>query len=137
VSAAYYALFHFLTSEATQHFVGVVQARKAIRHLLARAFEHGEMKAACEEISKLARSAKPYRGFAIPNEIQVIAETLVDTQGKRHRADYDLSARHTRQEAQAIISRVRRAIGLWPQVPDDDRLWFLVPLLTHRKISRR
>jgi hypothetical protein len=44
VSTAYYALFHLLIQEATRNWKRVQQ-----RPLLAKAFEHGRMKGACDK----------------------------------------------------------------------------------------
>src|SRR5262245_50068779 len=43
VSTAYYALFHLLVDEASRFLVGGAK-RIQLRHQLARAFEHGQMR---------------------------------------------------------------------------------------------
>ena len=98
VSTAYYALFHLLISEATLNWRRVEQ-----RHLLARLFEHGRMKAASDkqrsECGRLINSnplPQPSRELDNARHLYRVAETFLQAQQHRHTADYDNSKQWTR-----------------------------------------
>src|SRR6267154_902113 len=91
VSTAYYALFHLLIHEASLNWKRIEQ-----RALLARFFEHGKMKAASErqsrECNRYFNSKPPVipgPEFDCMRHLAQIAETFLDAQQQRHRADYD------------------------------------------------
>src|SRR5580698_10058514 len=91
VSTAYYALFQLLVSEA----VGYRRLERQ-RSQLARSFEHGKMKGACNPKFQNA-------------EVQAVAEAFVDLQQARHLADYDNATSWTRLEALTHIDGAKIA----------------------------
>ena len=48
ISAAYYAVFHYLVGEACRALIGSQHSQAAYRHVLGRAFVHNAMKLACK-----------------------------------------------------------------------------------------
>jgi len=116
VSAAYYALFHFLTDAiAAQSAAGQI----ALRRRIARSFAHGELKDVCLAVANASKSgwaAPPARVadlFVLPlaTAIATAADTFVQLQESRHAADYDLGRSLTREEVQYLIDSAADAIS--------------------------
>ena len=96
VSAAYYALFHFLIEESTFLAVGTSNASRPLRQLVGRGFSHTVMKSASAEMGKLTpfdllKPFWPLYGVTSSPQLQTLARNFVELQQERHRADYDLS----------------------------------------------
>jgi len=87
VSAAYYALFHLLTSAASDRLI-TGPGRGALRSAVRRAFDHAIMKEACREIGKpnAGKLAKGMDGAAVPTSLVSVAIAFVDLQQARHEA---------------------------------------------------
>lgn len=113
VSTAYYALFHLLISEATLNWKSVGQ-----RIVLARVFEHGKMKNAClKKVGELNvyLTSKPQPSFEhmIAQHLRIVAKTFIQSQQKRHAADYDHSRVWTRITVMNEINSVVNAFQSW------------------------
>ena len=133
VSSAYYALFHFLVDQSCRSVFGSTVSRMPLRSILARGFEHGEMKEASRSFAggnlpDWMRSVAPH--LTISDNLRTVARRFVHLQAARHRADYDLSIGLTRDEAVGYVADVRDAIGRWPAIANDDatRLYLAGPL---------
>jgi uncharacterized protein (UPF0332 family) len=146
VSAAYYALFHYLVDQSCQAILGTQHSRRGYRQSLARAFAHGTMKDACGSFSStqlpvaiakpIPKGAKGRRG--IPPEVQVIASAFKELQQKRHLADYDLSERFKRSEVLALVEQVETVIAQFDAAPASDcRQFFLACLLSWKSLAGR
>jgi hypothetical protein len=121
VSAAYYALFHYLIDESTRFLVAGKQ-RDALRRQLARSFDHAHMKRAAQAF--VSSSAGPTTTLAD------VASAFILLQEARHEADYDLARVFTRVEAEALIARAQRAFTGWRAIAGtDEGDAFLVALL--------
>jgi uncharacterized protein (UPF0332 family) len=136
VSTAYYALFHLLIYEATLNWKQVEQ-----RPLLARFFEHGKMKNACEKQKGACRdyfSSQPPPP-AGPNHdcmthLQKVSHSFFQAQQQRHSADYDNSKEWTRIEVLTMIQLVEEAFDSWRQIRDHSFAQeFLISLLGNPK----
>ncbi len=126
VSAAYYALFHFLIEEATLLTVGTANAAKPLRQLVGRGFSHTAMRSASAEIGKgtpidLLKPLWPKYDVAASIELQKLARAFVILQQERHRADYDLSRPFTRSEAEKLVEQTRDAFDNWNKLKRNDR----------------
>lgn len=118
VSTGYYALFHLLIHEATLNWKRVEQ-----RALLARFFEHGRMKSACEKQKSLCKdyfSAQPPPApgpdSGCMSALQIVANTFLQSQQQRHVADYDNSKVWTRVEVLTMIQLVEEAFESWHKI---------------------
>jgi hypothetical protein len=118
VSAAYYALFHMLVSEASREFA----SDEKLRARIGRAFAHTEMKAASRSFAGtklpdhvLEACASPATPI-VPQTLQVLAKTFVDLQEARERADYDPLQKLSRNDARRLVERVERAFSLWDSI---------------------
>jgi hypothetical protein len=141
VSAAYYALFHFLIDQSCRSVFGAAAGRAPLRNILARGFDHGTMKDVSRSFAggslpDWMRSVAPH--LTIPDDLKLVARRFVLLQEARHRADYDLSDGFTRDEAVGLVADARDAITRWPGVADDDatRL-YLAGLLCWRTLRQR
>lgn len=106
VSAAYYAVFHYLVEEACRVQFGTQHAQGPYRDVIARAFVHGTMKSACTGFNGGTPKEAVFKGlprdvsgkFPISMAIKEVARVFADLQQKRHFADYDRSERFKRSE---------------------------------------
>lgn len=155
ISAAYYALFHFLIERATTGLYGAGVSTRPLREVLARTYQHGTMKSAASAWSGAHRAlsggkapsglsapvaaALAALGSTVPAELAEIADTFADLQERRHEADYDLTALLTRADAIALISQSERAMKvLWPVIDAHPTTpLFLLSLLVHGQLGRR
>ena len=115
ISAAYYALFHRLISEASWLPVKDYQVASCI----ARAPSHAKM----NEVSKLFANGKLPKAFGsvasrfpVKSELKQVAQAFVDLQQARHDADYDLAKNFRRGETLAFVERVRQEFRDWDAV---------------------
>lgn len=121
VSTAYYALFHLLVHDATKNW-----KRPAQRALLARAFEHGKMKAGCDRRrSELAAELKtaprqPADELAAARCLHNVVDTFILAQQQRHAADYDNAKQWTRTAVRTEIMKVSAAFQDWKTIRDQD-----------------
>jgi uncharacterized protein (UPF0332 family) len=94
VSAAYYGLFHLLTTEAAQNWKHEHQ-----RDRFARMFDHGRMKASSSRISSRPLPVDP-----------------VKLQQARHTADYDNSKVWSRTQVWDVIVEAEDAMTAWSNI---------------------
>lgn len=114
VSAAYYALFHLLVEEAAASLA----ADHDLRLLVARAFEHGEMKRAAKSFASgsLPKYISAVAGSKVPKDLQFVAQTFVNLQEARHEADYNFKQSFKRTEVQDHIRVAKNAFAAWSRV---------------------
>ena len=116
MSAAYYALFHYLTDAIAAQTAG---GNKKLRLRIARSFSHGVLKETCTAITAANKGgwAKPQSKIAglfdlpLEPEIATAADSFVQLQEARHSADYDLAEPLTRVDVQQSIEQARAAIA--------------------------
>ena len=142
VSTAYYALFHFLIDRSSRALMGTENSKRPFRDVLARAFDHGEMAQACRTFS-VGQFPKSIAGtlgnnYKVPRGISLVAETFLEAQEKRHKADYDRSAILARADVLLLIRSVGQDISTFDGSGDPvDRKFFLHCLITWKKLERR
>ena len=93
ISAAYYAVFHGLTSNGTRLFAA---GGDALCYQAARAYNHTALRKVCEAYARLPNQPLPptlasLNPKPVDPRITDIAKTFVRLQDGRHHADYDLS----------------------------------------------
>ncbi len=146
VSAAYYALFHFLVGEVCRGVVGTQHQARGYRHSLARAFGHTTMKDACRSFAagQLPQSVvgplpKSSAGsYVVLKPIQKISATFSYLQEERHLADYDLAKQFKRSDVLALIEQTAAHIEEFSSLsPSHDRQFFLLCLLTWKELRNR
>ena len=113
VSAAYYALFHLLTSEAAGNWKNINQQVR-----FARMFDHGKMKSASSKISN--RKALPDPALVtIFDNLKLVADNFVTLQQQRHSADYDNSKIWSRTQVFEAIIQAQDAMKAWMIIRSD------------------
>jgi hypothetical protein len=85
------------------------------RSILARTFEHGKMKAICDDVLKTAKSG----GGVLP-ELHTVARNFIELQQHRHRADYDNSRPWSRNEALDVLKLATDAFAAWRAISTQD-----------------
>jgi len=116
VSTAYYALFHLLISEATSNWKRADQ-----RYQLARAFDHGRMKSACDARRSQLRayfktSPQPSKELDVAKHLHTVVDTFIQSQQQRNMADYDGSKKWSRNEVSTQIDQVSVAFASWKTI---------------------
>jgi hypothetical protein len=128
VSAAYYAVFHFLISEATSNW-----SNAALRATLGRAYEHGIMRAASDRI--LNTKDFPFTGED-PNAVAIlrsVARTFRQLQEQRHFADYNLTRDLDPVDALTQVRSAAKVFNTWPAIRGEQIAQaYLVSLLVKR-----
>jgi hypothetical protein len=135
VSAAYYALFHLLANEGTLRFIP--NSPERLRAQAHRAFAHGEMKNACEQIAKSSNVLLALLALPLEAELKIVAEVFVELQQQRHLADYDLSQSFNRIKVLGIVTKANSAISAWGRVRNTPNAnVFLAALLLNSRWNR-
>jgi hypothetical protein len=135
VSAAYYALFHLLTEEGTARLIPNSPERLRARAL--RAFAHGEMKNACEQIAKSSNVLLDLFVAPLEAELKTVAEVFVELQQQRHLADYDLSQSFNRIKVVGIVAKANSAIAAWSRIRNSPNAnVFLAALLLNNRWNK-
>src|SRR5205807_1864332 len=110
VSTAYYAVFHLLIDEAVSKW-----AVERQRSLLARTFEHGKMKAICDDVLKTVKS-----GGSVSRELYTVAQNFIQLQQHRHTADYDNSIQWSRTDVLNVLTLATDAFTAWRAISTQD-----------------
>ncbi|MBI2303090.1 MAG: hypothetical protein HYU66_29635 [Armatimonadetes bacterium] len=137
VSALYYAQFHLLIDEAAKQMLGAAPRDRRLRQCMARAFDHTAMAKACRSFAggnlpaTIAQTTSP---LPLPADLQLVANTFVRLQEKRHRADYDLRPTFTRADVAVLLRSYDDALAAWRRVRGDPAARFFLiclPLWSH------
>jgi len=118
VSTSYYALFHFLISEATLNW-----RQSSQRAALGRYFQHGSMakasdkqKADCNKFLSSNPPLAPGLDTDCMTGLRTVSFAFYQAYQQRQTADYDTAKQWTRTEALAIIDSVDAAFKAWPDI---------------------
>ena len=131
VSAAYYALFHAITERA-----GAVLLRDPVaepyRPVVARLFEHRQMKQAADAFKKGQVTALlTQESETVSPDLQRVAQAFRVLQDARHLADYDLrlASDLTYRQTDAYVRQTDEALAAWQRVSHDEALRFVLACL--------
>ncbi len=111
VSTAYYAVFHFLIQEATDNW-----ANAALRPALARAFDHGPMRAASNRILNTKEFPYTNEDPQVVKGLRFVARSFTQLQEKRNFADYNLMAALDSLDALKQVKSAERVFSIWPSI---------------------
>lgn len=122
ISAAYYALFHLLTREASRRFVRDPE----LVAIINRTYNHGEMNRVSRDVMnlkfpKIFDAAKgSLRAQPTLDRLASVARTFVQLQQARHQADYDLAPSLNRNATLMLVRRVEQAFLDWREIRTSD-----------------
>jgi uncharacterized protein (UPF0332 family) len=114
VSAAYYALFHLLTTEAAQNW-----KHESQRNRFARMFDHGRMKTCSSKISSRAIPVDPTE-IHTATDLRLVADSFVKLQQARHTAAYDNSKAWSRTQVYEVIAQAEGAMTIWSNIRETE-----------------
>ena len=118
VSAAYYAVFHLLIFEATEHWDNI-----GLRTTLARAYDHGLMKTNSNRILDSREFPYTNENPQIVKDLREIAQGFSQLQEDRHFADYNLT-------------RPLDPVDALRQVKAADKIFLTVPTIKTEQIAQ-
>jgi uncharacterized protein (UPF0332 family) len=121
VSAAYYALFHYVMRAACDFVLGKTAARDDLYARTYRDLQHGELKTRSTEA----------RG--VSNQIKAFADTIVTLQVDRHNADYHPLFKISKADALAKVGLARAAIASFQAANEDHQKAYLVTVLFQKR----
>jgi len=136
ISAAYYALFHLLASEAA--CLAAPANPPNLRAQVQRALAHADMKDSCAAITNAKPSAVFVQLAGVPSHHLVrVATAFIQLQEARHKADYDVSITFQRTEVKLLVRQCGLAFTAWHAVRGTDEAnVFLASLLSHKRWNR-
>jgi hypothetical protein len=111
VSAAYYAVFHFLIAEATSNWGNV-----SLRTALGRAYDHGIMRTASNRIVDTKKFPFAGENATLVKNLRFVAQTFSQLQEDRHFADYDLTRDLEPADALAQVRSAEAILYTWPSI---------------------
>jgi len=141
-SATHYALFHYLVGQSIRQSLGTSDSRAAFRRVLARAYTHKGIKAACKSfaggtLKASLQSSLP--NFSIPREVAQIAKTTLELQEQRHLADYDMSSQFVRSDVIDLIDQSKLVVAYFDKLSaqSPERAFFLACLWAYQTLEGR
>jgi len=136
VSAAYYALFHLLTSECAHQLVPVNPAGLSAQ--VRRAFDHATMRQVCRVIVDVNSTLCTSFHLKASTDLREVADAFSSLQDARHSADYDLSSNWERKDVILKLQDAEAAFTAWRRVRgSDEASVFLIALLMKKDWPRR
>ena len=137
-STAYYALFHAIINDSCRVLIGGQPRRKALRAVVARCFNHADMREVCRGFAAGSPSQSLLPALTRPGvdpRLRLVAVAFGELQAKRHQGDYDRLAEFARPDVEQLIDSAERAIARWRAcVADDDTQVFVAALLLNKQM---
>jgi uncharacterized protein (UPF0332 family) len=136
ISAAYYAVFHFLMAQAADLVVGSTRRREARYSIVYRSVDHAQIRSLCQTIKAAQpdpRMAAPVASMRTGESVKLFAAVVQDLQAQRHTADYDAAESLRTADAVFAIALARKAIQSWRLAPAQERAAFITLLLFKRR----
>jgi len=145
VSAAYYALFHLLSSDGASLLSP--SRPKALKDVMRRGFDHGQMRNVCAGFVQGNLGRPGNRSIPVATRTVLVLlldpllvrvlEAFVDLQEARHQADYDTAKQWTRLDAVKQVQAARQAFEGWAIVRrTPNATVFLAALLLQKQWTR-
>ena len=127
VSCASYAIFHTLCRACADVMVGPhagSQLEQELWNMAYRTLDHGPARNKCNDSGNMGRFSSNLRRFAI---------TLVDSQQRRHQADYDPGTTFTQSQVNQIIDDAADALAGFDNAPPDEVRLFITYLTSRAR----
>ena len=115
ISSAYYGVFHAVVAAAADDFAGRTKRGTPRYALVYRSVQHKALQNLCKGVAKSNLPTKyqdhvPKGGFGA--DLEAFANTVVELQEKRHKADYDPLYRASISDAVLAVATGRTALSL-------------------------
>jgi uncharacterized protein (UPF0332 family) len=141
VSSAYYAIFHEVNEKAVRHITSGQVANTPIGQRIRRTVSHKAMKDAASWFSNQPTKAVQYMrgtGAQVNTDLAFVCDIIIELQGERHRADYDLATPVVKLEAKRLVADAERAIQRFRLIAadDTDRSIFLLGCLFGSQLGK-
>ena len=134
VSAAYYALFHYLSEAAVRQVAP--QMTEPIANRVHRWIDHSELKKICREFAAvpLRPPLSELLGASASDDMQTVAVNLAKLQEAKHSADYDLGYQLDCVQAVDLVKLAVTAMAAWNRMaPSAESNIFILSLLLWKK----
>ena len=128
VSAAYYAVFHLLIAEATDHW-----DNPALRTTLGRAFDHALMKTSSNRILDAREFPYTNEDPRVVTDLKFVAQNFSQLQEDRHFADYNLTKPLDPSDALRQVKVAEKIFVTWPTVRGEEIAQEYLTLLLVKK----
>lgn len=132
MSTAYYALFHKVSRDAAERFVGKADEDAAAYALLYRGFNHGRMR----DIGKALGAPRLKEAWtkqlgrdAVSQDAKDFAAIFGDLQEARHAADYDPRIAFSSSDVSDLIEAADRGMEAFDRIAPDERAAILALML--------
>ena len=132
ISAAYYAVFHFVLTTSADEFVGIRNRETTRYALVYRSIDHGSLERLCKSLSKqplIEKYLKYIPNNGIGDNIREFSLLFVELKEKRHLADYDPAYRVKISDAKSSIASARSAIERFRSASPSRKKAFLTLLI--------
>ncbi len=113
-AAAYYSLFHLLTTEAAQNW-----KHQSQRDRFAKMFDHGRMKTCSSRVSSRPLPVDPAE-MLVTTDLKLVADSFVKLQQARHTADYDNPKVWSRTQVLEMIAQAEDARAAWSNIREEE-----------------
>lgn len=140
-SAAYYAVFHLLTSEAAMQIAS--SAGSDVHARLSRGFQHRDILKICQMVTKAAPNTIPQFFLGLVSGpfqpgLKRITTAFQELQELRHQADYDLQTHFGLIESSSAVAYASACFTEWPGAKTDPGTTvFLIALFAGDRLGRR
>jgi uncharacterized protein (UPF0332 family) len=136
ISAAYYALFHFIMAQAADSMIGSTRRRDPRYSVVYRSVDHAQLRSVCQAIRSATPDQRvvalaPQQGFGEP--MRSFAAMVQELQARRHTADYDPAKNFSEIDAVHAILGAHSALRFYQAAPAEERAAFLTLLLFKRR----
>jgi hypothetical protein len=113
ISAAYYAVFHAVATEAADQFVAATQRDTPRYQQVYRSIEHRRLRTICEDLAKPTPPVRYIRYLPTSNlgpDLVAVATAVSELQDERHLADYDSLFRAKTSDVELAVATARNAV---------------------------
>ncbi len=142
ISSAYYAVFHALGDHVAKQVVGSSPKDNKLRALIIRSLQHNDMREALKGFASGNPRAiyKDIIAEEADETLQTVAQSFLDLQHQRHKADYDVAYNFTKLSTRVAVRDAEKAIVALDSREEDAspfRKVFMLSMILHKTLKLR